>query len=76
MTFRAPELPPVLFREAGEGEDLGTGLVQECGRFGEATLKLGDDASMLGRAPSRRPAARRLNAPSSPRMTARFLAHA
>src|SRR5712691_11959694 len=42
-----PQLAPVLLGEAGEGEDLGSGLVQERSRLREAALELGDDAGVL-----------------------------
>jgi hypothetical protein len=36
----APQLPPVLLWEARESEQFGPGLVEQCGRVGEALLEL------------------------------------
>ena len=42
-----PDLAPVLLGKAGEGEQVGGGLVEQLGRGGEALLELGDDAGVL-----------------------------
>jgi hypothetical protein len=42
-----PELPPVLLRESGEGEQVGHRLLDYRGCLGEADLELVDDPSVL-----------------------------